>query len=168
MLRVVSADSREAVQKAAVLFREYAASLTVDLSFQEFETELAGLPGDYAPPHGDLLLAFMENSPEGQAAQAEPELAGCVALRQLDSSTCEMKRLYIRPQFRGRGVGRGLARAAMDAARRMRYRLMRLDTLPEMTEAQALYRSLGFREIPPYRFNPVTGARFFEIDLPRI
>jgi putative acetyltransferase len=165
MLRVISADSREAVQTAAMLFREYAASLTVDLSFQEFETELAELPGEYAPPQGRLLLAFIEGSSEGHLGSEASGLAGCVALRQIDRTTCEMKRLYIRPQFRGQGVGRGLARAVMDAARRMGYRRMRLDTLPEMAEAQALYRSLGFREIPSYRFNPVPGARFFEIEL---
>ncbi len=165
MLRIVSADSRETVQKAAVLFREYASNLTVDLSFQEFEAELAELPGDYAPPQGCLLLAFIESSAEGQLGSEVPGLAGCVALRQFESTTCEMKRLYIRPQFRGRGVGRGLARAVMDAARRIGYRSVRLDTLPEMAKAQALYRSLGFREILPYRFNPVPGARFFEMGL---
>lgn len=165
MVRIISADSRETVQKAAVLFREYASNLTVDLSFQEFEAELAELPGDYAPPQGCLLLAFIESSTEGQLGSEVPGLAGCVALRQFESTTCEMKRLYIRPQFRGQGVGRGLALAVMDAARRIGYRRMRLDTLPEMAEAQALYCSLGFREIPPYRFNPVPGARFFEIGL---
>ena len=134
------------------LFREYAASLGVDLGFQKFEEELASMPGDYAPPRGRLLLAY-----EGSAA------IGCVALRPIDHAICEMKRLYVRA--RGRGIGRQLAERVIAEARTIGYRFMRLDTLPSMTAAAALYASLGFREIPAYRFNPVEGTRYFELEL---
>lgn len=136
------------------LFREYAAWLGIDLSFQNFEDELAALPGDYAPPTGCILLARID---------AEP--AGCVALRKIDADTCEMKRLWVRRSFSGRKLGRGLAEAVIAEAARMGYQRMRLDTMPQMVEAIALYRSLGFREIPPYRFNPVPGTLFLELDL---
>ncbi|HUJ30905.1 MAG TPA: GNAT family N-acetyltransferase [Candidatus Acidoferrum sp.] len=156
MVRIVSAETAEAVRQAAMLFREYAASLGVDLSFQDFDRELAGLPGDYAPPSGRLLLAFVGETPEP---------VGCIALRRIDAETCEMKRLYVRPQSRGHGAGRVLAEGVIHAAREIGYRRMRLDTLPQMAEAQALYRALGFREIPPYRYNPVAGTRYFELPL---
>jgi ribosomal protein S18 acetylase RimI-like enzyme len=159
MLRIKSAETPEEVALAAALFREYAASLGVDLSFQHFDEELASLPGDYAPPGGRLLLAYF--SPEG----GREGLAGCVALRALDRDICEMKRLYVRPEFRGRRVGKNLAEAVIEAAREIGYRAMRLDTLPQMGEAQKLYRALGFREIPPYRFNPIVGTRYFEMEL---
>jgi ribosomal protein S18 acetylase RimI-like enzyme len=136
------------------LFGEYAASLGFDLSFQGFERELRELPGDYAPPRGGLLVA-----------RAGGEPAGCAALRPLDGETCEMKRLYVRPEFRGAGVGRALAEAVVEAARRAGYRRMRLDTVPSMQAARALYRTIGFREIEPYRFNPVPGTAFMELDL---
>jgi ribosomal protein S18 acetylase RimI-like enzyme len=154
--RIIAAESAGDIRHAADLFREYAASLGVDLSFQAFEREVASLPGAYAPPSGRLLLLF-------RAPSIEP--AGCVALRKLDDSTCEMKRLYLRPQFRGSGAGRALAEAVIRGAREIGYRQMRLDTLPRMLGAQALYRSLGFREIAPYCFNPIPGTRYFEIDL---
>ncbi len=161
MLRIVPADSKDALHHVSALFREYAASLTVNLSFQDFDIEVAELPGEYAPPDGRLLLAFVDD-PQ-RAPSASP--AGCVALRKFEGAICEMKRLYVRRGFRGRGIGRTLSLAAIDAARQAGYRRMRLDTLPEMEQAQAMYRSLGFQDVPPYRFNPVPGARFLELAL---
>lgn len=134
------------------LLREYAASLAVRLDFQDFDRELAELPGAYAPPRGALLLAPGE---------------GCVALRPLDDTTCEMKRLYVRPSARGTGLGRRLAKTVLAEARRLEYTLIYLDTLPDMVAARALYEELGFREITPYTTNPVAGARFLELDLRR-
>jgi ribosomal protein S18 acetylase RimI-like enzyme len=139
---------------AHALLEEYAGSLGVDLCFQDFHRELAGLPGEYAPPRGAFLLATHEGA-----------IAGCVALRPLAGDGCEMKRLFVRPAFRGLGLGRSLARAILGEARRLGYRWIRLDTLPSMTEAIALYRALGFREIAPYRDNPVPGALFMEAAL---
>ena len=136
------------------LFLEYGASLDVDLAYQSFPEEVATLPGDYAPPRGCLLLAR-----EG------PDALACVGVRPLDGEVCEMKRLYVRPESRGSGIGRELAFAAIAFARTTGFRAMRLDTLPSMTSAQALYDVLGFRDIAPYRFSPVAGTRFMELDL---
>ena len=150
--RCVPAESREDIEEARRLFREYEASLGIDLCFQNFESELAGLPGAYAPPSGSLLLA-----------RRGGETAGCVALRRLDGQTCEMKRLYVRDAFRGIGLGRRLAEAILAEAKRIGYFRMRLDTLPSMRLAIPLYRSLGFRDIPPYTENPIDGALFMEL-----
>jgi len=132
------------------LFLEYANSLGVDLAFQDFQREVATLPGDYDP----ILVAHWNS-----------EVAGCVALHALDRNVCEMKRLYVRPEFRGHAIGRTLAERIIAEAREKGFASMRLDTLPIMGEAQELYRSLGFVEIPPYRFNPIDGSKFMELDL---
>lgn len=163
MYQIIAAASREDFAQTSALFREYAATLGVNLDFQNFEAEVAGLPGRYAPPNGCLLLAILDE-PQGASPAGRPS-AGCVALRRMDATTCEMKRLYVRPSSRGRGLGRKLAGAVIDAAREISYQSMRLDTLPQMSEAQALYRSLGFQEIAPYCFNPVAGSRFLELKL---
>ena len=132
------------------LFREYADSLGVDLGFQDFDKEVATLPGDYDP----ILVAHWNG-----------EVAGCVALHPIDTIVCEVKRLYVRPEFRGHAIGRSLAERIMAVAREKGFKKMRLDTLPMMAEAQKLYQSLGFIEIPPYRFNPVPGSKFMEVQL---
>jgi len=154
MIELVPCDTDDRVGVARRLFREYAASLDVDLEFQDFARELRDLPGDYAPPGGCLLLAFDGDLP-----------AGCIALRKIDQETCEMKRLFVRSQFRGTGLGKRLAQAIIDRGRQIGYRWMRLDTLPSMQAAASLYYSLGFREIPSYRYNPVPGTKFMELDL---
>jgi ribosomal protein S18 acetylase RimI-like enzyme len=153
IIAVTSADDA-CVLEARTLLLEYAESLNVDLSFQNFDQELDEFPGAYLPPTGALLLAVRGGQP-----------AGSVAMRRFDTETCEMKRLYVRPDFRGLGVGRELAAAIIDAARDLSYRKMRLDTLPGMDDAQGLYRALGFREIAAYYENPVPGTRYLELDL---
>ena len=154
MLEIVSIKPEDDLAAIRMLFTEYASALGFDLSFQDFNHELTNLPGDYSPPEGRLLLAKYNR-----------QVAGCIALRKLDEGIGEMKRLYIRPQYRGLGLGRRLAEAIIDLARAIGYQKMRLDTVPAMTEAINLYRSLGFRQIEPYRFNPLAGALFFELDL---
>lgn len=135
------------------LFLEYAQSLGFSLCFQSFDTELANLPGDYAAPDGRLLLAEYEGQP-----------CGCVALHKIDEAVCEMKRLYLRPQFRGKRLGRALADRIIAEARQIGYQRLRLDTVePVMKDAVAMYRKLGFREIDPYRANPIDGALYMEL-----
>ena len=153
-LRIQAARGADSVRIASDLIQEYARGLGFPLDFQDFDQEIRMLPGDYAPPRGELLLAWV-----GTAA------AGCVGLRPLEDEVCEMKRLYVREAYRGHRVGRELARAIVDRARALGYHRMRLDTVPSMTAAQTLYRAMGFVEIPPYRFNPIPGALFFEIRL---
>jgi putative acetyltransferase len=158
MILIEQVDSDTKVELARELFREYSASLGMDLCFQDFERELSELPGKYAPPAGRLLLAY-------DFAAGRKQSAGCCALRPIGTNICEMKRLYVRPEFRGRGLGRALAESLIAAAREIGYSAMRLDTLPSMREAHELYRQLGFREIAPYRQNPVPGSFFLELDL---
>jgi ribosomal protein S18 acetylase RimI-like enzyme len=152
-VEIVAGHGGEHVPVIRRLFEEYADALGVDLGFQDFERELAELPGEYAPPGGRLLLAL------------DPEPAGCVALRPYEPGVCEMKRLYVRPAHRRGGLGRQLAEAVIAAGREAGYERMRLDTLPTMQAARALYRSLGFVEIEAYRFNPVHGTTYFELAL---
>jgi ribosomal protein S18 acetylase RimI-like enzyme len=148
---VSTAPDLEAVR---ALFQEYADSLGVDLGYQGFDRELRDLPGDYAPPTGTLLLA-----------RSDDQIVGCVGVRAFDERTAEMKRLYVRPSGRGLGLGRTLAMAAIDFARSARFERMRLDTLPQMQQAQELYRKLGFVTIESYRFSAVPGTVYMELDL---
>lgn len=154
VLKIVQAETIEQLQTARGLFEEYAASLGIDLAFQNFDQELARLPGDYAPPDGRLLLAVCND-----------QIAGCVAVRKLADGICEMKRLYVCSPFRGSKIGRTLAEAVIEEARRIGYTRMRLDTLPSMSRARAVYESLGFRRIDPYRFNPIADTAFMELTL---
>jgi GNAT superfamily N-acetyltransferase len=154
MTEIRHADLPQDLQAIRELFREYADGLGVDLAFQGFEAELAALPGKYAPPAGRILLAW-------KGTQA----VGCVALRPLDAGTCEMKRLYVRPVARGEQLGRRLAESICQEAREAGYLQIRLDTLPTMASAQALYGLLGFVPIDPYVFNPISGTKFLALDL---
>ncbi len=149
MFEIEQAGDTASLDAARELFLEYQAALGMDLEFQDFSAEVASLPGQYAPPRGRLMLA-----------RHDEVVAGCIALRPLDGGACEMKRLYVRPAFRGTGLGRILAERVIAEAREMGYESMYLDTLPSMTGAQRLYEKLGFRDVEPYRFNPVAGSRF--------
>lgn len=157
-LVVVDSADTASIEAAREIFREYAASLDVDLAFQDFEQELLDLPGPYAPPRGVLMLALLDGA-----------VAGCCALRPADAvdyaNASEMKRLYVRKAFRGFGLGRQLAEAALDAARQHGYDCVLLDTLSDMEAARALYVELGFEEIPPYYHNPIPGAHYLKVDL---
>ena len=154
MLTIVQAEEGRAINNIRSLFTEYADALGFDLCFQNFKQELANLPGEYAPPDGCLLLARYGD-----------EFVGCGALRKLSGDICEMKRLYVKHVFRGLRIGRALAEAVIERARKVGYTRMRLDTVPEMVVARALYASLGFKEIAPYRENPIQGAKFMELGL---
>jgi putative acetyltransferase len=145
------------LQNVRKLFIEYEHSLDFPLCFQNFKEELENLPGEYAPPHGALLVAVHET-----------EIVGCAALRRIDDTTCEMKRLYVRPAGRGKGVGTLLVKTLVDTAILLGYKSMKLDTVPSMKEAIRLYLNFGFKEINPYRHNPIPGALFMELDLYRL
>ncbi|UCH82915.1 MAG: GNAT family N-acetyltransferase [Candidatus Latescibacterota bacterium] len=153
-IRVIPADTKERVRGAKALCEEYARSLGFDLDFQDFDEEMASFPGSYSPPAGRLLVAVVGE-----------RMVGCVALRKLGPDVCEMKRLYVKPKFRRRRIGLALAQAVIAEARRIGYARMRLDAIRSMTEAVALYGSLGFVEIPSYRDNPIDGAMFMELIL---
>ena len=153
-VRIEPAESEPEIAAARELFIEYASALRIDLGFQDFEVEVAELPGRYAPPDGRLLLAWCDE-----------RVAGCAALRRLSLDVAEMKRLYVRPEFRGAAVGRALAVSVIGHAKAIGYRRIRLDTLPSMSAARSLYRSLGFREIEPYAANPIPGTAFLELAL---
>jgi ribosomal protein S18 acetylase RimI-like enzyme len=145
---------QDMIEEIKQLFLEYAHSLKVDLAFQNFETELKTLPGKYGPPDGVLILALIN----GKAA-------GCTALRKISEDICEMKRLYVRDDYRGLGIGKGLINMIFKEASRLNYHYIRLDTLPTMKKAQGLYLSLGFYDIEPYVYNPIKGTRFMELKL---
>lgn len=157
-IEFITPATPEQLAATRLIFQEYAHQLGVDLCFQNFEAELAGLPGDYAPPQGCLLLALVDG-----------EIAGCCAMRPLETvdyaNACEMKRLYVRPAFRGFGLGRQLAEAVLDAARIAGYHSLLLDTLNDMEAARALYEDLGFKDIPPYYHNPIAGAHYLKVNL---
>lgn len=154
MATIVRAESPAQIEAVRGLLAEYVEWLGIDLSYQSFPEEFAALPWRYAPPGGDLLLALDGGEP-----------AGCVALKPIDADCGEFKRFFVRPRFRGRGIGLALGRAIVDRARRIGYRRMRLDTLPAMTAAVAVYRALGFRPIEAYHLTPVKGTLFMELDL---
>ena len=154
MIEIRPAKLLEEVPLVRQLFREYADALGIDLCFQDFETELASLPGKYTPPQGRLILAWVDG-----------EAAGSVALRPIDGETCEMKRLYMKPQFRRHHLGRLLAERVCREAREAGYRKICLDTLPSMSSATQLYATLGFQPVEPYVFNPIEGAIFLGLNL---
>lgn len=154
MINIIHVETKDQVSIIRELFIEYATSLGFSLCFQNFDKELAELPGDYSLPLGRLILALDENKP-----------IGCIALRKLDEGICEMKRLYVKPSTRGKGLGKLLVKAVIDEAIKIGYKKMRLDTVPQMKEAIDLYRSIGFYEIESYRENPIEGAFYMEMKL---
>ena len=154
-MKLIQAESAEDIESARELFLEYAAGLGFSLCFQNFDKELAALPGAYVPPDGRLFVAIQNE-----------QVAGCVAVRKIGDGICEMKRLYVRPAFRGTGLGRTLAERIIETAREIGYDRMRLDTLPgKMDRAIAMYNLLGFKKIAAYYDNPVEGAAFMELKL---
>ena len=154
MIEIVEANTKTLIAQVKELFLKYSESLGFDLSFQNFDAELDKFPVQYTPPTGSLFLALSQNLP-----------IGCVGVRYFEDGICEMKRLFVTPSFRGKRVGRLLAEAAVEAGKNLGYERMRLDTLPTMEKANHLYRSLGFVEIEPYRYNPIEGARYLELNL---
>lgn len=152
-IELVSATSAEHIAIVRELFREYAAGLAIDLCFQNFEKELAELPGHYMPPRGRLLLA-----------KRDGQIAGCIALRPMETGIGELKRLYVRPEFRGSGIGQALVARVLDEARKTGYRIVRLDTLREMRNAISLYTAFGFKEVAPYRPGEPHGICYFELN----
>ncbi len=157
MIKIVDADTTELISDAKALFREYAASLNFDLCFQGFDQEMAEFPGQYTPPSGGLYVA-----------RSEERSIGCIGFRYLQDGVCEMKRLYVQPDYRGNRAGLRLAMRSIEAATAAGYRFMRLDTLQSMKRANQLYRTLGFVEIAPYRPNPIEGALYLELDLSNV
>jgi ribosomal protein S18 acetylase RimI-like enzyme len=153
-MNIFQARSTDAIREAQLLFREYETSLGIDLAFQNFSEEARDLPGNYTPPHGALLLA-----------RAGRHIAGCAAMRAFREGSCEMKRLYVRPGYRGKGIGSGLARKIISRACAAGYGAMYLDTLSTLEAALSLYRSLGFREVEPYYLNPLPGVVYMRLEL---
>jgi ribosomal protein S18 acetylase RimI-like enzyme len=151
---IIQAGTVEQIINTRELFIEYAKSLNFELCFQDFDKEIAELPGAYSPPEGRLFLAEFEG-----------EIAGCIALRKLEKEICEMKRLYVKPRFRGHNIGKNLVEKLISEAKKIGYKKMRLDTVPAMQTAQKLYKSIGFKEIEPYRLNHVPGAVYMELEL---
>ena len=175
---MITPDEPRELDAVRAIFRDYADSLGIDLGFQNFDQELASLPGEYEEPRGALLLAVVDVGEVAVPVDAEPlaraqgqlaHVAGCCALRPLDTAdypnAAEIKRLYVRPQFRGVGLGRQLAEAILDAARGAGYACVLLDTLDDMESARALYEDLGFAEVPPYYHNPIAGSHYLKVDL---
>ncbi len=153
-MEIVEAGTEALISRAKELVLEYSQSLEFDLGFQDFDAELEDFPRQYSPPTGCLVLALSEDQP-----------IGCVGVRYLEKTICEMKRLYVRPRFRGKQAGKALAQAAIKTGKALGYQRMRLDTVPSMESANRLYRSLGFVEIGPYRHNPIEGATYLELNL---
>ncbi|MFW9819490.1 MAG: GNAT family N-acetyltransferase [Candidatus Thorarchaeota archaeon] len=154
MVLIEQALTEKQIRDAKKLFIEYSNHLGIDLSFQNFKEELNKFPGQYSPPEGCIFLAYYKKKP-----------IGCVGLRKFKDDICEMKRLYIHPKFRKKGIGKTLATTIINESKEIGYKYMRLDTLPFMTEAITLYLALGFKEISPYRYNPFENAKFFEVEL---
>lgn len=154
VIELIQVESEEHLDCIRELFKEYEKSLGFNLDFQDYKKELAKLPGEYAAPDGRILLVFYKD-----------KVAGCVALRKHEQGICEMKRMYVRPQYRRKGIGRAMAQKIIEEARAHGYERMRLDTINTMKEAIALYRSLGFKETEPYRHNPIKGASYMELSL---
>ncbi|MFX0000370.1 MAG: GNAT family N-acetyltransferase [Candidatus Hodarchaeota archaeon] len=154
MLEIKQAFSEESYKLIKEIFIEYANYLAIDLDFQNFDEELKNIQGNYSPPEGCILLAYFEG-----------KIAGCVAVRKLQDDICEMKRLYVRPNYQNKTIGKELSKAIIQKAKEIGYKYMRLDTLPFMKAALKIYASLGFKEIAPYRYNPIEGAKYFELKL---